>query len=263
MLAIINKRSNYDSNLSWAYAEYASIQQVRKEAYPDREISLEPSPKSALFARLLSGKPPLAFPPPVSFKYPWYECVEAAGPFFVQIGGVVPVTEVQWPEHGDLFVNYLLINECPWGIVSTNPAAAELQSMMEMMRKTPGAPAVSALASVLLQRPEWIVKFNPWPAFRVFLGRATHQAHRDQIDAYQASPHTLDGTNIEVTRILVEGKKQVETRAERVAHLRLKPAHILTPVERKALVDADKALADPSAMDLVEYECDAWQIERL
>ena len=265
MLHTINERSRFDSNLSWAMAEYAAIQQIRKDTYPDRKIELEPGPKSALFARLLSGKPPLAFPPPLSFQQPWYESVEAEGPFFVQIGGVVPVAQVRWPEHGDLFVDYLLINDCPWGIVSANPAANEVLSCMARLKASPQQTRqeLPALTDALLQRPEWIVKFNPWQEFRVYLGRTTRQDHRERISDHHVSLLTLDGTNLEVKRVVTDGAALVASRSERVAHLRKKPLHFLSSIERTALADADKVLANPSAMDVIEYECDAWQIKRL
>lgn len=38
-------------------------------------------PKSALFARLLDGKEPLVYPPPISFGYPWYDVIEGQGPW--------------------------------------------------------------------------------------------------------------------------------------------------------------------------------------
>lgn len=36
--------------------------------------------KSALFARLLEGRPALPLPPPLAYSYPWYEAVEAEAP---------------------------------------------------------------------------------------------------------------------------------------------------------------------------------------
>ena len=39
--------------------------------------------KSALFWRLLNGKPPMAMPPPTRYSYPWYGVLEQDGPFEV------------------------------------------------------------------------------------------------------------------------------------------------------------------------------------
>lgn len=40
--------------------------------------------KSAMFSRLLNGKPVLLHAPPVAWSYPWYEAVEGDGPFEVE-----------------------------------------------------------------------------------------------------------------------------------------------------------------------------------
>lgn len=39
--------------------------------------------KSALFARLLSGKQALIYAPPTSYSYPWYDVIETSGPWLV------------------------------------------------------------------------------------------------------------------------------------------------------------------------------------
>ena len=266
MLASITDRQKFDSNLEWARAEYAALQQVRKDMNPSLEISLEPGPQSALFARLLSGKAPLAFPPPLSFKNPWYDVIEAAGPFHVLLGGMLPVAEVSWPEYGDLYLNYLLINEFAWGVVSSNEAGGEmLECLAALQRGLDPAEAQAihaAIREVLQKRPEWIVKHHPWPEYRLYLGRATRQGRRGDVDALATTSNALDGVNISITKVLIEGSKQATGKVDRVAHLRAKPAHLLSPIERKALADVDHMQKNLSAIDLVEYECDVWTLER-
>lgn len=266
MLANITDRRKFESNLDWARAEYAALQQIRKDMYPSLAISLEPGPKSALFARLLSGKSPLAFPPPLSFGTPWYEVIEEERPFHIHLGGMLPVTEVRWPEFGDLYLNYLLINECAWGVVSNNEAAGVMLEHLTTLRNgidQGEAQAVHAeIRKVLLDRPEWIVKYHPWPEYRLFLGRTTRQARRDEVEALAASAEALDGTNVTVTKVLSDGAQQAAGKAERVAHLRKKPEHLLSPVERKALADVDKLPEDLSALDRVEFECDVWMLAK-
>lgn len=266
MLASITDRQKFDSNLDWARAEYAALQQVRKDMNPNLEISLEPGPQSALFARLLSGKAPLAFPPPLSFRTPWYDVIEAEGPFHVLVEGALPVAEVSWPEYGDLYLNYLLINNFAWGVMSSNDAGAKMLECLTALHRGPDPASTQAvhanIRELLQQRPEWIVKHHPWPEYRLYLGRAARQGRRADVDALAATPNVLDGGNITITKVLIEGSKQATGKADRVAHLRAKPAHLLSPIERKALADVDHTQENLSAMDLVEYESDVWTLER-
>lgn len=267
MLASITDRQKFDSNLDWARAEYAALQQVRKDLNPNLEISLEPGPQSSLFARLLSGKAPLAFPPPLSFKNPWYDVIETEGPFHVLLGGILPVTEVNWPEYGDLYLNYLLINEFAWGVVSSNDAGrAMLDRLAALHQGLDPAGAKTAhtdIREVLQKRPEWIVKHHPWPEYRLYLGRTTRQGRREDVEGLSAANSLLDGINITITKVLADGAEQAAGKADRVAHLRDKPDHLLSPFERRALANADRMLKNLSTMDQVEYECDVWTLQRV
>lgn len=74
------------------------------------------SPRSALFARLLSGKAPLPCPPPTNFGFPWYEVVEDERPFLVKVN----------PSGGDL-----AINQCRWSVVGRNESALRLLTFHE------------------------------------------------------------------------------------------------------------------------------------
>lgn len=252
--------------MDWARAEYARIMAARREMHPELDISLEPGPKSALFARLLTGKLPLLFPPPTSFGQPWYEIVEEAGPFDILLGGTLAVTDSH-AAHGDPFLEHLIINGCPWGVVAGNEPAAALSDFFQRLRhctdRFAGEMYVNGIVACLHRRPEWVVRFAPWPDYRVYLGRAKRQAKRSDIRNLKFFRHSLDGTNLEITRVLIDGAQQAAGRAQRLAHLLEKPGHLLSHYERKALADINCLPADPSASDWVEYECDAWEIARV
>ena len=64
-------------SVMFAVQEYVRILDSFGHPIPMFFVDIE---KSALIQRLLSGKPPLAAPPPLSFSYPWYEIVESSEP---------------------------------------------------------------------------------------------------------------------------------------------------------------------------------------
>ncbi|WP_237060396.1 hypothetical protein [Microbulbifer sediminum] len=57
-------------------AAFAWGQVSHKEGYTLSDGEIE---KSVLFRRLLAGRPPLAFPPPLRHGFPWYEVIEGRG----------------------------------------------------------------------------------------------------------------------------------------------------------------------------------------
>lgn len=65
-------------NWTTALEKYAAVMAHEKQLTPQGcfLINQPGHPKSALFARLLDGKEPLRRPPPKSFGYPWYDCIE-------------------------------------------------------------------------------------------------------------------------------------------------------------------------------------------
>lgn len=57
-------------------AAFAWGQITHKEGYTLSDLEID---KSVLFRRLLAGRPPLAFPPPLRHGFPWYEVIEGRG----------------------------------------------------------------------------------------------------------------------------------------------------------------------------------------
>lgn len=90
------------------------------------------SQKSALFSRLLEGKFPLPVPPPKSYGYPWYECIEEAGPFQVELSGVI-ADEIETNSKVSPLGMSLIINQERWSLISVNPAAKKLLSLQEQI----------------------------------------------------------------------------------------------------------------------------------
>lgn len=250
--------------LAWAREQYDRIQEANVvRGYNRSATNYKPHENSALLARLLSGKMPLPHPPPTTFKQPWYDVLEKPGPFEVVFSGTIPSINVP---HGlgTIFLEYLSLNNCPWGVVSGNAAAATMSDMLAALRdsqsREEGRQIVASIHESLLQRPEWIVKFEPWHEFRLYLGRIRRRGKRCDIEDVPFFRATLDGTNLEITRVLIDGAEQIEGRRKRLAHLVDRPQHLLQPYELRALRELDAAYP-LSDLDWVEYECDGWLLE--
>lgn len=157
------------------------------------------SGKSALFARLLSGKPALPYPPPTSFSYPWYEVVEEPGPFPVTVGS--PLAADCRSGASDEMV----IDQCSWKIVSSNAAATELSQLQSELNilgtpaKAGGKHRVYHWTQDLFQRvdrayesgPELMVEFGEWPAYRLRIGRHVSQSQRKHAENVVAGANRL------------------------------------------------------------------------
>jgi hypothetical protein len=164
----------------WALAEYAHIQERNNKAGPNTiELGLSPllhhypSPKSALFARLLSGKPALPHPPPTSFSYPWYSLIDDGFSDNVSIDGF----SAGFGKPG------VIINNALWTIVQSNPTADHLMQAASTLNKG-RRPVLSrdesqVIGEILATRPEWVVRNGRNPEFRLFLTRVTRRGRRD------------------------------------------------------------------------------------
>lgn len=120
------------------------------------------SPRSALFARLLSGRVPLPSPPPTIFGFPWYEIVEETGPFPVKAN----------PSAGDL-----VINQCRWSVVERNEAALRLLTLHEKASEwvrsewisLPREKDFSQILQIYNEGPEFIVTYPGIGRYRLFV----------------------------------------------------------------------------------------------
>lgn len=86
-----------------------------KEGYTLSALEIE---KSVLFRRLLAGRPPLAFPPPLRHGFPWYEVIEGRGEHVVNASEASPECSIIAPgsKPGDTCI---LIDGAFWRVAET------------------------------------------------------------------------------------------------------------------------------------------------
>jgi hypothetical protein len=164
----------------WALAEYARIQERNSLAGPNTLapglsplLKHYPSPKSALFARLLSGKPPLPYPPPTSYSYPWYALIDDGYSDNVSLDGFST----------DLGKPGVIINQSFWSIVRNNQAAQKLMHLAPSVnphkRPVLSHEETRLVANALAQAPEWVVQSGRNPEFRLSMARVMRRGRRD------------------------------------------------------------------------------------
>jgi hypothetical protein len=244
----------------WARAEYARIQ--RNE---ERWEYQTPGEQSALFARLLGGQHPLPHRPPTTWHQPWYQVIEESGPFPVRLGGVLESSDLTRGT-GVVYLEYLLLNNCPWGVASSNASAREMVMAMMALKgcrdRRAGDELVSEMQSLLLARPEWEVVFDPWPSYTVSLGRGLRTGVRREVEGSLFARDSFDGTNRVIHRVLHSGQAQYEGRCERLKGIQLKRPELQTGPEKQLIADLEVLRADPPAADWVEYSCDVWMLSK-
>ena len=148
--------------------------------------------KSALFSRLLNGKTALPFPPPTAHSYPWYEVIEAPGPFPVMLGGTQTMGSHLNGTRGASGEFAIGINQCNWAVVSLNDAARSLFGLQDQLSATAVRESENSmhyqfawtkelLAAVLnayASAPEMIVRHGQRPEYRLYLGRNENPCQR-------------------------------------------------------------------------------------
>ena len=84
------------------------------------------NPRSALFTRLVEGKPALIYAPPLSFSQPWYSIIEDNGPWDISehtaknVSGLIALAKaVQCSDADREPIDYeaILIRQCPWKVI--------------------------------------------------------------------------------------------------------------------------------------------------
>lgn len=233
-------------------------------------------PKSALFYRLLSGKPALPAPPPTAFSYPWYAVVEEAGPFTVTLGSSMRT------EHG----LYLTINQCAWKVVAANEAAAALLTLDEQLRDKPSVEGLAAAVTAYAQNPVFTVQFGEWPAYQLKLGRVETRCVRhhflESLSARKAlseaflarfgqARQVLDARNFFLAPTLGLVHLKGEHPRVRIAaqEQRLQAGTTNYPGLLAAIIGQDRVKldaacaafeADPDRDDIIGVICDDWQL---
>lgn len=253
--------------------------------------------KSALFARLLDGKPPLPFPPPTSFSYPWYTIIEDNGPHSVRLGGAPTLASLINGASGASGEFSLFINQCDWSVLDANAAARSLLDLQPQLaalasRDEDGTIGFFVWTDDLLQRvkdsyaakPEFTVQHGPWPAYRLFVGQiddACHQGFR-----YCAADSTIDnlrgaGSVFDLDLLKLNSRvgktisKGVHPKA-RLDQARLRASTIrdnsfIEMLDQKdinrQLAELEKNVLDyeanPDSFDWVELFCDRWCLQKV
>ncbi|MFA0810581.1 hypothetical protein [Microbulbifer epialgicus] len=96
-------------------AAFAWGQITQQEGYTLSDLEIE---KSVLFRRLLGGRPPLAFPPPLRHGFPWYDVIEGRSEHVVSASEASPECSIIAPgcKIGDTCI---LIDGAFWRVVET------------------------------------------------------------------------------------------------------------------------------------------------
>jgi hypothetical protein len=249
--ALIEYRRVQQENIDLAIAHCTD--DAQRDAMRALHAYHQPGPKSALFARLLSGQSPLPSPPPTSFGYPWYAVIEESGPFEVSRGPLLPA--------GAGRPARILINQCSWEMIAANTAAQVFDAWCAVPGQNGDA------AELLAAQPEWQIACEPWLVFRLYLGRSLRRGRRDFVQGRApCRDEWYAGGNTEIVRVLRPYREEfAATQARNEAALSGRydgpyPGLIQALAEQSK---DDVLPEDPSALDWVEFACDAWQIERL
>ncbi len=120
------------------------------------------SPLHGLFARLLSEKPALEYPPPRTYGDPWYDLFEVEQPFICEVQFV---GESQRDRDEGKRIFLLTLNECPWECVSSSPAGAKLIELAQLAQSQsePNPQFIwGAMVPLLSQPISYVVRYGQW-----------------------------------------------------------------------------------------------------
>jgi hypothetical protein len=154
--------------------------------------------KSALFNRLMQGKPALRFEPPTSYSYPWYAVIEEPGPHRVMLGGCSTLGAMLKGTGGAKGKFAIALNQCAWAVQSFNVAATHLLKLQRQLAKTQVADPQDRYSSThtwseeflqevkatYAKKPQFIVRHGEWPAFRLFVGQDSSEGAHQSVRRY-------------------------------------------------------------------------------
>lgn len=256
---------NYDEALR-LYREIVgpSADGIELDANPDPHHAGEPWPGSALMARLLADKLPLPEPPPTCFGQPWYAAIEEQGPFNAMLSGSVPSWDAADHQQGVIYLEYLVLNGCPWGVIDGNEAAADLSAALSELRGIgeglPEDAVLEKIHSALLMKPVYSVRFGSWPIFTLYLGRAIRKGRRRDVEQAFFFRHSMDGTNRGIIRVLNAGKATGRLAGQ--VDITGSDQDTLSAYQKRRLHEHAAPGCNSTDNDWVEFVCDAWQLER-
>ena len=271
-----------------AMAEYQRIQQANRDmrghdgnSFPC--MGQAGHPKSALFARLLEGKPALPYAPPLSYAYPWYAIVEESGPH------KVCVDLQSWSD------GHITLNQCSWELKSGNAAWAELVRLQGALNqaRTPlesgwTPELLSAVLKAYENTPQAVLAYPHWGEYRLRVGQGVSHAQWGYAQQRARGIQRLDvsslahcssvfelerlSLNAEVGKVLHRGEHPVQ-RLER-ARARLAVAQsgadFAVMMEETSIARYEANLAQdiaafeaaPDTTNVVEMFTDAWVLEK-
>lgn len=191
--------------------------------------------KSALFARLLSGKPALIHAPPCSHSYPWYGAIEEIGPHEVE-AQIIPVEEVLEGER-----DMLAYLERSARDDSSFLAPQEQQIALAQQREIVKTAEERGLPAVAINRQRWRVTeiIRPGAEYLVTYGKWADlgfqwRISRDRVPAAEAEIHLVCWHD--------KSKERITSVDELLAEARW---HVMQYVESLA-----KSMAPPQPSDL-------------
>lgn len=235
-------------------------------------------PKSALFARLLDGKPALDTAPPTTYGYPWYAVVEEARSFDVQVG---PVTNFQTDALDD---TALSVNNCAWHIEHATETARRLLKLQTQLSNDPEAVSVSAVLQAYRDEPQFSLSYGAYSGFSLDLRYVQSQVNRgyalQKIRVQQAETDTVHsdravcGNVFDTKSLLIDGRigavvRKGEHPLYQLARLRgeiLEKVPLADLFEEDTRADLTERIArfeaDPALDDIVEVTHKSWALAR-
>jgi hypothetical protein len=230
---------------------------------------LEPAghPKSALFARLLEGKEALLYPPPRFGSYPWYQVIETPGPHAVNLETrSIIQSGMHQARVKDSLNGVMLIEDSLWRICDQNEAASKLISILKSITDGQNfntlnlnSESYKRLLNCLKESPEWIVRFGEWPEHRLYMGRTIMTSSKWYAFKKEIDLNQLGGGHPKILKTHVanpnfsDPTKYINFGQSKIANYFSWLENILNSFRKMMLFDSD----------WIEYECDAWVVERV
>jgi len=256
----LEQQSRWNSSIK----EYDRIMQSNIARYGESSewLELAGHPKSALFARLLEGKEALQYPPPKLGSYPNYLLIEKPGPHAIKLEtrSIVQSKMNQAEVKGGI-----ILEDSLWTICHQNEAASKLIGILKNYTDgqnfntlSPNSESYIRLLNSLKERPEWIVRFGEWPEYRLYMGRTIMTASKWYAFKKEIDLKQLGGGHPKILKThvanpnLPDPAKYINFGQGKFAQYFSWLENILNKIRKWVLLDRD----------WIEYECDAWVVER-
>lgn len=241
-----------------------------------------PSTRSALFRRLKHGLQPLVFPPPRRFYKPAYDLIEGKG--------FHPVTSVDIAND----THTVYVDQCEFSLLDASDAAKRLMELTRSITQrcqcsgpcprllsTQCSPIWPDVIRAYRQDPEFIVRHQNWPAFRITMGRTVRTVAFDRVDAVLKQGFALakDASPLTLPVFLLDPVVRGIVRSDSLDSKKLEFEQLTEAASspdpfRRAIASAQMTLTpsldaylqpyrnDPRLLDWLAVECAGWQISK-